>query len=277
MSLQNIKEWTFSSRRLKNGSITVLLLLGLAALVNFQHANLVRSNYTTGYTLMGCLVFLAMFNLRKKLPMLPNLGTASFWMQLHIYVGLATFVIFALHIGWRVPDGHFERALAILYLIVGVSGVYGLIITRILPKRLTALPQEVIFERIPWLRLNLTRRARELVMSVCESTDVLARFYINRLANYLERPRGLLYLVNPSGRKRRQMIAEIEELNRFLGEDQRQAGRDLVDLVKRKDDLDYHAAIQGRLKGWLFVHIGLTYSLLILAVLHMFLVHAFAR
>lgn len=277
MSLKNRKNWRFQSRRIRNGGLTILFLAGLTMLVMHQNANLVRSNFTTGYTLMGCLVFLTLFNLRKKLSMLPHLGTAAFWMQVHIYVGLATFVIFALHIGWRVPTGYFERALAILYLIVGISGVYGLVITRILPKRLTGLPQEVIFERIPWLRLDLTRRAREIVMSVCDSTDVLARFYINRLASYFERPRGLLYLVNPSGRKRRQMIAEIEELNRFLGEDQRKAGRDLVELVKRKDDLDYNVAMQGRLKGWLFVHIGLTYSLLILAFVHAILVHAFAR
>ncbi len=244
-------------------------------LVYFQQAALIRSSFTTGYLLMSCLVFLALFNVRKKITMIPMIGTAAFWMQFHIYVGLATFAIFGMHVAWRVPSGYFERTLAVLYLIVGFSGVYGLFITRILPKRLTAISQEVIFERIPWLRLDIARQARALVLSVCESTDVLARFYVNRLANYLERPRGLLYLVNPSGRRRRQMIAEIEELDRFLGEDQRKAGRSLVELVKRKDDLDYHTAIQSRLKGWLFIHVGLTYSLLIFVFVHVILVHAF--
>lgn len=267
----------FRSRRLRFGLAAALLLMGLAFLVQYQRSNLSRANFTTGYILFGCLIFLAAFNLRKKLPMLPHIGSASFWMQLHIYVGLSTFAIFGMHIAWRFPTGHFERILAALYMTVGLSGVYGLVITRIIPKRLAAIPEEVIFERIPWLRLELTRQARELVMSVCESTDVLARFYANRLAAYLERPRGWLYLVNPSGRMRRQMISEIDELNRFLGDEQRKTGRDLVELVKRKDDLDYHAAMQGRLKGWLFIHIGLTYSLLILAFVHMVLVHAFAR
>jgi hypothetical protein len=264
-------------RRLGFSLATSLILGGLLFLVQYQHAHLVRTNFTTGYILFGCLVFLALFNLRKKLAMLPRIGSASFWMQLHIYVGLATFVIFGMHVAWRVPTGRFETALAALYLIVGLSGVYGLCITRMIPRRLTGLPQDVIFERIPWLRLELTRQARELVLSVCESTDVLARFYVNRLANFLERPRGWVYLLHPSGRLRRQMIAEIDELNRFLGDDQRRAGRELVELVKRKDDLDYHFAMQGRLKGWLFVHIGLTYSLLILALVHLVLVHAFAR
>jgi hypothetical protein len=251
--------------------------MGLACLIQSQRSNLGRPDFTTGYLLFGCLVFLAAFNLRKKLPMLPKIGSASFWMQLHIYVGLSTFAMFGMHIAWRFPTGHFEQILAALYMIVGLSGVYGLVISRIIPKRLSAIPQEVIFEQIPWLRVQLTRQARALVMSVCESSDVLARFYVNRLASYLERPRGWLYLVNPSGRMRRQMISEIDELNRYLGDEQRKTGRELAELVKRKDDLDYHQAMQGRLKGWLFIHIGLTYSLLVLAFVHMVLVHAFAQ
>lgn len=70
-------------------------------------------------------------------------------------------------------------------------------------------------------------------------------------------------------------MAEIEELDRFLAIDQRTVSRGLTELVKRKDDLDYHQAVQGRLKIWLFVHIGLTYSLLAVSFLHMVLVHAF--
>ena len=49
----------------------------------------------------------------------------------------------------------------------------------------------------------------------------------------------------------------------------------LSDLVCQKDDLDYHHALQATLKGWLFVHIPLTYSLWILVVLHLVLAYAF--
>ena len=40
-------------------------------------------------------------------------------MQAHIYVGLSTFVIFACHVGWKIPNGLFEGFLAILYLHLG--------------------------------------------------------------------------------------------------------------------------------------------------------------
>ena len=225
---------------------------------------------------MGCIVFLAAFNLRKKITVLPAIGSARFWMQLHIYVGLATFAIFGFHIAWHVPNGMFESILAILYLTVAFSGVYGLYVTRTYPARLTGLGDEVIFERIPSLRHRLANQVRLLVLQASETSDVLGNFYASRLARFFEQPRSLAYLVSPNGRMRRQLISEIEDLDRYLADDQRSVGHQLSAMVKRRDDLDYHYAIQGRLKVWMFVHIGLTYSLLAFAMLHMIMAHAFS-
>jgi hypothetical protein len=269
------KPISFSARRVRNVCFTVLSIAILAVIVYAQNQSLMRSSFTTGYLLIGSIVFLASFNLRKKLTFLPAIGSAAFWMQIHIYVGLATFAVFGFHIAWHVPNGWFESFLAVLYLAVAGSGVYGLYATRVLPKRLTAIPDEVVYERIPWLRNQIAIQAKSIVLAACESSDVLAKFYANRLSSYFERPRSLAYLVHPSGRVRRQLVAEIEELDRFLADDQRQVSRGLSSLVKRKDDLDYHHALQGRLKVWLFVHIGLTYSLLAVSFLHMILAHAF--
>ena len=67
----------------------------------------------------------------------------------------------------------------------------------------------------------------------------------------------------------------IGELDRYLSRPGRETGRQLARLVREKDDLDYHRALQGRLKLWLFVHIGLTYGLLFAAILHGVLAHSF--
>lgn len=251
--------------------IVILFMLAIAAL----NQTLNHGSHWSGYVLLASLFFLAAFNLHKMLPFLPQLGTARMWMQLHIYVGLSTFVMFGMHVSWRVPDGKFESVLTFLYLFVALSGVYGLYATRVFPKRLTNLPEEVIFERIPVFRRRLATQARELVLAATESTDVLARFYVNRLAPFFERPRGLAYNLRPSSRQCRQLVVEINNLNRYLTENQRGAGQELATIVKQKDDLDYHRAIQGRLKTWLFVHIAMTYSLLVFAVLHGVMAHAF--
>jgi hypothetical protein len=50
----------------------------------------------------------------------------------------------------------------------------------------------------------------------------------------------------------------------------------LADLVERKHLLDYQYALQLTLRLWLFAHIPLSYSLLILSVAHIIVVHSFS-
>lgn len=270
------KKFAFASRRKKYALVTIVFVAILAAVVSLLQSRLLNSSFFTGYVFIGCLLFLTALGMRKRLSFIPKIGSASFWMQLHIYIGLTTFVIFGLHVKWRIPDGGLELLLTALYFFVALSGVYGLYITRILPKRLTAINEEIIFERIPAFRLKLAQQARAIVLEACESSEVLAKFYANRLIYFFERPRSLAYNVSPSGGRKRQLVGEIEGLDRFLGEDQRVASRKLAALVRQKDDLDFHRAIQGRLKIWLFAHIGVTYSLLVVAIVHGVMAHAFS-
>ena len=71
------------------------------------------------------------------------------------------------------------------------------------------------------------------------------------------------------------LLAEIDERSRYLSETERVYADSLRDLVIRKDDLDFHFALQATLKGWLFVHAPLTYGLLIVSLVHLVLVYAF--
>ena len=60
-----------------------------------------------------------------------------------------------------------------------------------------------------------------------------------------------------------------------MSETERGYANQLRELVIRKDDLDFHFWLQATLKGWLFVHVPLSYCLLILSLLHVVLVYAF--
>ena len=77
-------------------------------------AGLQSSSYFTGWLLLATIVFLALFQLRKKLPA-PPLGSSAAWLQVHIYTGLATAGLFALHTPLRWPNGVLESLLAVLY------------------------------------------------------------------------------------------------------------------------------------------------------------------
>lgn len=269
------KAVNFFSRRARNLTLTLVLVSVVGLIVYAQNQSLGHGSFTSGYILFGTIVFLAAFNLRKRLSFLPAIGTAKFWMQLHIYLGLATFAFFAFHIGWRIPDGRFEIFLAALYLIVAFSGIYGLYATRVFPQKLTSSGEEVIFERIPTRRQQIAAQARRLVIEACESSDVLAKFYSNRLCYFFERPPALGYLVKPNARSKNQLISEIEGLDRYLGTEQRVVRQQLTSMIRQRDNLDFHHALQGRLKLWLFLHIGLTYSLLLVGLLHGLMAHSF--
>ena len=60
----------------------------------------------TGILLLAILLLLTLFNARKKLPFMP-VFRASTWMQIHIYVGLFSVVVFLIHIGFAFPNGVF--------------------------------------------------------------------------------------------------------------------------------------------------------------------------
>ena len=47
----------------------------------------------------------------------------------------------------------------------------------------------------------------------------------------------------------------------------------LTKIIDAKDALDYHQAMQGVLKGWLFLHIPLTYMLMLTVALHAIIMH----
>jgi hypothetical protein len=268
---------SFAQRRI---TATALLLVAVAAVV-WGHARLAtlmrQVAYLTGWALLAACLFLTLYNARKKLPFLP-LGNSRTWLQLHAYVGYLSFALFCAHTGWRWPHGGFEQTLAVLFLAVAVSGVLGLLWSRIVPRRLTARGGEVLFERIPIVRRQLADRAQELALQSVASTKstVIADFYNRHLAGFLAHPQHLaLHLLEARGPLSR-LQSHLEDLNRFLSPEQRPVLAEIAGIVRQKDALDYQLALQLSLRLWLFLHIPLTYSLLIFTVQHVVLVFGFS-
>lgn len=266
----------FRTRRLI-GLLTILVVsAGFLAWVRHRQQRLTDVNFFTGYILLGIVLFLVAFHWRKKLTPLP-LGSASLWLQLHIYAGLFSSVVSLSHVGWHWPTGWLNSLLFLLYLSVFSSGVFGLYITRTYPRRLTHASEQFVFERIPARRHQLQQSARELVLQAVgtHGTITLADFYQQHLGNYFERSRSLIFFVRPSTMVKRKLMADLVSIQRYLSDDERRACDQLFHLIRKKDDLDYHFALQLMLKLWLFVHLALSYSLLLVLAVHVLVVHAF--
>ncbi len=236
-----------------------------------------RLSYLTGWVLFGLILALTLYNARKKLPFVPLLSSEA-WLQFHIYTGLLTGVLFAVHVSYRIPTGWFEGILAWLYALVMLSGFFGLFISRTIPQRLTTRGGEVLFERIPAIRRQLQERAETLALkSISEvKFTTIADFYARELKDFFDDTRNawlhLFEIRTPLNR----LLNKISDLNRYLNEQERAALDQIAALVRQKDGLDYHYALQLTLKLWLFTHIPLTYSLLLFALTHIVLVFAFS-
>jgi hypothetical protein len=260
---------SFARRRIRNSGITLIVVALVWLWCAAIEKRLTASSFTTGYLLIAAVLFLALYNTRKKLPFLP-LGSSATWLQWHIYLGLGSIGVFLLHAGFRLPTGILETALYATYTLTVASGLGGLYLTRTIPTQLARVGEEVLYEQIPALHRRVQHQAGEAVLQsvTASGATTLADFYLARLYDFFGERRGLKYVLRPTTALRRSLMSEMQNLRRYLCEPELAACERLFALVRRKDDLDFHAARQGLLKAWLFVHIGLTYVLISLAVLH---------
>jgi hypothetical protein len=187
--------------------------------------------------------------------------------------------MFAIHVRFAVPNGVFECSLALIYLSVFLSGIIGLYMSRTYPRRLTDLGNEVIFEHIPVVRRQLQDQIESLLLK-CNSeaaTSALAEFYKDRIRPFIVGQHDVVsHLIRGSSWRYRSLVRAIADQNRYLNDDERQVLTEVESLVSRKHQVDTQYALQGALKMWLFFHIPATYALLIFAVFHSVLVHAWS-
>ena len=66
------------------------------------------------------MVFLAAFNLRKRISMLP-LIKAHWWTTVHVVGGVLGGALYFLHTGELWPGGIYERGLALMFYLVMIS------------------------------------------------------------------------------------------------------------------------------------------------------------
>ena len=263
---------TFMRRRVV--LITILIFVG-AACVFFNEvlSVLLKANaYYSGFTLLFLLLLLTLFNARKKLPFLPVLR-ASHWLQFHIYAGFLSVLLFGIHIGFRIPDGILEISLSILFGIVTLSGFIGLYLTRILPPIMTRTGESLTYELIPKFEPRLHRETLALVREAENTSEASAAgdLYLTHLSTFFK-PCPTWLLVFRNSRKRlARALEQIDNMARFIGEEKSQVLEEMRSCVHRRHNLNVQKGSQFLLRGWLFIHIPFTYSLLIVSMVHVWI------
>ncbi len=259
----------FLKRRVLNTTALVVAAIACLLLWRVLEVSLRPHAFYSGIALLVLVLILTLFNARKKLPFLP-LIKASHWLQFHIYAGFLSLLLYALHTSFRVPNGNLEIALAVLFLVVTASGVIGLLITRLLPRMMSASGETLTFEKIPAYELRLRSEVETLIEETESTTgaSALGDAYIKHLSGYF-RPRSAIrfFMGNPF-RFRDRALNEIDDIERYTNEDEQAAIARIRELVYTKHNLDVQKSCQWFLRCWLFIHIPFTYSMVIVALVH---------
>jgi len=103
---------------------------------------------------LSIFVFAALLGVRKKV-VLWRIGNLQRWLRAHIWLTLLTIPLVILHSGFRL-GGPMTTLLVVVYVIVMVSGIYGLALQHQLPRIMKErLPAETVYEQIPHIRAQL--------------------------------------------------------------------------------------------------------------------------
>jgi len=114
-----------------------------------------------GTIALSIFVFAALLGVRKKI-VLWRIGTVQRWLRAHIWLTLLTIPLVILHSGFRL-GGPMTTLIIILYVVVMVSGIYGLVLQHYMPTiMMERLPAESVYEQIPHIRAQLVAAATKM-------------------------------------------------------------------------------------------------------------------
>ncbi|HEX4138966.1 MAG TPA: hypothetical protein VHY09_01360 [Candidatus Methylacidiphilales bacterium] len=232
-------------------------------------------------------IFAALLGSRRNHPGWP-LGKIQSWLRAHIWLTIFTIPLVAFHCGFH-GGGPMTQFLLWLYAFVMVSGFWGLFLQNVIPKLMREqLPQEVIFEQIPFVRGQLIAQAetirddlaRELqAPEVVEDAHggnggvaTLAPAAVTAVIRFTEQE-VLPYLRTAAPRRSALRTREASDgqfrlLRLQLPEALHAPLRDLQDLCDEKRRLGLQTRLHHWLHGWLIFHAPASLLLVVLTIVH---------
>ncbi len=233
------------------------------------------------------MIFAGLLAGRKKVPRW-RIGTARFWLKAHLWLGLLSVPMILFHAGFR-WGGLLEQLLLGVFAVVILSGLVGVAFQQYLPRHIKeTASREAMFEQIPHVCTVLRATADERVAAACgtlfppdqdgaladgadsgaaaklSELESLRAFYVDVVRPYLAFDSTLdSPLVNPS---RAESI--FSQARQSIAADDRGVLRQLAAMCDERRALAKQARLHHWLHLWLFVHIPLSLSLLILGVAH---------
>lgn len=270
---------------LAQGLVVAGLCAGLFWLVWIYGMGLRDPRYLDGWVLAGGMTLQLGFHVALKSARLSPRSAAR-WRKIHIWLGYVLIAVFVSHCDFTLPDTALEWALWAGFVLVTATGVLGTYLTWSL-KAKGRIDEAIGYDRIPRRCAELAREVHAVAVETEASTPVLPLpglphdawildLYANHLREFFEAPRNATAHLLGSQRPLRRLIAEIDGLSRYVDQQGRERLAVIKNKVIEKDGLDFARVHLGLTKGWLLVHVPVTYSLVVLTVLHVVVAYAYS-
>jgi hypothetical protein len=212
--------------------------------------------------------------------------SAMRWRKIHIFLGYLLISVFITHSDFSLPDTGFEWALWAAFVLVTLSGIFGTYLSWSL-KAKRRIDEGISYDRIPALRAELARDVRaavdepdlvaaQLPLPGLPHDDWIMDIYTNHLRDFFQGPRNFTSHLIGSQRPLKRLTEEIDNLSRYVDKKGREKLAAIKNLVVEKDRLDFARVYLGLTKAWLFVHVPVTYALIVLSVLHVLVAYAYS-
>lgn len=278
----------YLTSQIVQGLLLAVMSGGLVWLV-WIYGNALRDpRYLDGWVLAGGMSVQLYFHIAKKAASLSP-KSAMRWRKVHILLGYLLIAAFLTHTDFSLPDTAFEWALWAAFLLVALSGVFGTYLAWSLKAR-HGLDERLSYDRIPARRAEL---AREVHAAVVETEPAAAQItlpglpapphdswildlYASHLRDFFEGPRNFTEHLIGSQRPLKRLTDEIDDLSRYVDPQSQDKFAAIREMVVEKDRLDFAHVYLGLTRGWLLVHVPVTYGLIALTVLHVIVVYSFS-
>src|SRR5262245_33344600 len=268
-----------------NGFLIAAISGGLLWLVWIYGSGLRDPRYLDGWLLAGGMSLQVAFHIAIKTAGLSP-KSAVRWRKIHIFVGYLLIAAFISHSDFSLPDTGFEWALWACFVLVTLSGIFGTYLAWSL-QAIHGIDERFGYDRIPTRRAELAREVQAAVAKTDLPAAAIALpappydawimdLYTKHLRDFFERQRNYTAHLIRSRRPLKRLTDEIDNLSPYVDEQSQKKLAAIKNMVVEKDWLDLAHVYLGLTKGWLFVHVPVTYALIVLTVLHVVVVHAFS-
>jgi hypothetical protein len=267
------------------GLLIALISGSLFWLVWIYNNGLRDPRYLDGWVLAGGMGLQLSFHIASKTGSLSPKSAAR-WRTFHLFVGYLLIAAFISHSDFSLPDTGFEWALWVGFVLVTLSGIFGTYLAWSLRVR-QAIDERIGYDRIPSRRAELARDVHATVARTDLASAAIALptppydawitdLYTTHLRDFFEEQRNFAGHLIGSQRALKRLTDEIDNLSAYVDKPSQEKLAVIKNLVIEKDRLDFAAVYLAISKNWLFVHVPVTYALIVLTVLHVLVVYAFS-